>query len=196
MDYFKTSIFLLLIVFSFHTFAAQEEGSSVSVSIDYYCGTAMPNFYSPGNGTLAINSSGHFVADMYNSGNYYSNVTVYELNVTRQNKSFEEGDEMGKVVEEYDKANYTNLSVGEQFYYLKTFNATNSSLENVTELEGWYAGHVTVETSCNTSEANNESNSSTLYNFTRHTSFEVITAYGESGGVNTTGNQTTNKTFP
>ncbi|MFB6145129.1 MAG: NEW3 domain-containing protein [Candidatus Nanohaloarchaea archaeon] len=187
MEYFKTIFFVSLILFTFQVFAASDS-SSVNVGVKYRCDSTISNFYAPGNGTIAKNSTGYFVTEIHNVGNFKANISVDYLNVTKQNSTYYPGDDLGPVVTDYNGTAWKNVPPGDSRYYLQMFNATYD--------KGYYGGHVKQRTTCNSSAANNLSNSTTNFTQKRHVPFKIVTAFGKNGGVNTTGNQTTNKTFP
>ncbi|MFB6144111.1 MAG: hypothetical protein ABEJ98_02250 [Candidatus Nanohaloarchaea archaeon] len=178
---------------------ATDEDTNVAVSVDYSCSTSVLTFSPPGDGIISKNSTGYFNSDIENTGNFPSNVTVEYLNVTKQNETYDPGaDGLGPVVEYYNGSNVTNLPVDDNlstqmidedsFTYQTQFNATYEI--------GHYAAHMNVSTSCDLSKANNETRDFENFSIVVHNNFRIVEAYGEGGGVNTTGNKTTNQTFP
>jgi len=188
---FKVMAFLFVILLTFQVYG--DSDSDVSVDVTHKCEVRITDFVSPGNGTgiVAQNSTGYFTEVVKNTGTLTSNMTVENLSVTEQNDSWSPGEPIGDTVETYNGTNFSNVSMTGERLYSQQFNATMPPYE-----EGWYTARTNVTTDCSDKWKNVSENVSLEDNDSDYVNFRVLKAFGEEGGVNTSGNQTTNKTFP
>ncbi len=191
MKIFKVMAFLFVILLTFQVYG--DSDSDVSVDVTHKCEVRITDFVSPGNGTgiVAQNSTGYFTEVVKNTGTLTSNMTVENLSVTEQNDSWSPGEPIGDTVETYNGTNFSNVSMTGERLYSQQFNATMPPYE-----EGWYTARTNVTTDCSDKWKNVSENVSLEDNDSDYVNFRVLKAFGEEGGVNTSGNQTTNKTFP
>lgn len=187
----KAVAFILVILLTFQVYG--DNDSDVSISVKHNCEVQITDFLSPGNGTglVAQNSTGYFMEVSKNTGTLTSNITVEYLNITKQNDSWSPGEPIGNITDSYNGTNFTNVSMTGERLYDQQFNATVPPYE-----EGWYTARTNVTTSCSDKWKNVSENTSLKDNDSDYLNFQVVKAFGEEGGVNTSGNQTTNQTFP
>ncbi len=188
MDLFKTTAFLFVILLTFQVYG--DDDSDVSVSVSHNCEVRITDFQAPGNGSgfIGQNTTGYFNELVKNTGTLPSNLTVEYINVTDQNSTWEPGDPLGEQVKFYNGTNFSNVSSGGERLYTEDFNATYDT--------GWYTARTNVAVDCMEEDRNVSENTSLKGNDTAYVNFKIIDASGNDGGVNTSGNQSTNETVP
>lgn len=189
--------FILLLFLVMTTLVSADNDSQVSLEVDYSCSTSVHQFEAPGEGLISRNATGYFDAKIKNTGNFPSNVTIEYLNVTSQNYSYTDQSDLGETIVEYNETNITHLPYENDPATDKEEDAVTYQQQfNASYPTGWYAGHLNVSTNCDLSDANNEPSDFENFSIVVHAPFKIVSTFGEGGGVNTTGNETTNNTFP
>lgn len=179
-----------------------DSGSSVKVSVESACLIGHTNFRGPGNTStdipvMGLEEWGAFDTIFYNYGNEDANVSTW-LNVTKEDDLWEPGEPKGAEVD-LTLQNSTGEIRNGSFY--TEFDISNETTENETTyknyVQGYYSaseygtgnftGRMYINYSC---RAKNGSLLETEKYFYDYANFIVLDVPGESGGVNTTGNQT------
>ncbi len=196
------SILMLSALILAGTALADEEGdSSVGVNVEHTCLVGQTNLHAPGNTSTdipvtGIDETGAFSTMFYNYGNVNITASTW-LNVTEEDNMWSPGEPIGDPVD-LSLQNSTDNVVNNSFY--ANFNLTDESpiVYNSGETyiqsylsapeygTGNFTGRMYIEYSC-------ESENGTIHEdkyFLDYANFIVLDVPGQSGGVNTTGNQT------
>jgi len=181
------------------TAIADSDDTSVGVEVDHTCLVGQTELYGPGNTStdppvMGIDRIGAFSTVFYNYGNTQSNVSVW-LNVTKEDEFWSPGDDIGEPVD-LSLQNDTSNVVNNSFY--SEFNLTNESIQSSAKNyiqsyhsvpdygSGNFTGRMFIEYECTSPDGDLEKDKF----FIDYANFIVLDVPGESGGVNTTGNQT------
>lgn len=194
-------LMVLALILAGTALAAEDDGSSIGVNVEHTCLVGQTELHGPGNTStdvpvMGIDETGAFSTMFYNYGNVEINASVW-LNVTEEDDLWSPGEPIGDPVD-LTLQNNTDNVVGNSFY--ANFNLTDESpiVYNSGETyiqsyhsvpdygSGNFTGRMYIEYTC---ESENGTLEKDKY-FLDYANFIVLDVPGESGGVNTTGNQT------
>jgi hypothetical protein len=181
--------------------ADSEEDTSVGVSVNQTCLVGQTDLHGPGNTStdvpvMGIDTIGAFSTMFYNYGNVNVTASVW-LNVTKEDDLWSPGEPIGNSV---DLSLQNNTGNVENNSFYTSFNLTDESPlvynSGETYIQSYHAvpdygpgnftGRMYLEYKC-------ESKDGELHQdkfFLDYANFIVLDVPGQSGGVNTTGNQT------
>jgi len=181
--------------------ADTDDDTSIGVTVEHTCLVGQSELYGPGNTStdvpvMGLDTIGAFSTVFYNYGNVQTDISVW-LNITKENSLWSPGDAVGEPVD-LSLQNNTDNVVNNSFY--SSFNLTNDtstvynsgehyiqSYQSVPDYgAGNFTGRMYIEYSCTSPEGDLEEDKF----FLDYANFIVLDVPGQSGGVNTTGNQT------
>lgn len=198
---------LASIVMAGTTLAAEDGGNTVSINVSHSCQLGQGELYGPGNTStdipvMGIESIGAFSTTFYNYGNVNLTASVW-LNVTKENSTWSPGDPIGNPVDlslQNGSVIGPKTTVVNNSFYTKPITLTNetpivyNSGENY--IQGYksvpdygpgnFTGRMYVEYECQSPTGQLQEDKF----FLDYANFIVLDVPGQSGGVNTTGNQT------
>jgi len=179
-----------------------DEDTSVNVSVNNTCLIGHTDFRGPGNTStnptvMGLDTWGAFDTIFFNYGNADANVSVW-LNVTAEDDVWQPGESVGDEID----LSYQNASNIKNNSFYTSFSMSNETSINYNSwknyIQGYYAspkadytvgnftGRMHINYSCNTPQGKVEKEKF----FYDYANFIVLDVPGQSGGVNTTGNQT------
>lgn len=178
-----------------------ESDSTVNVSVNTTCLIGNHDFRGPGNTStdipvMGLDETGAFDTIFFNYGNADGNVTVW-LNVTKEDDVWEPGESIGNATD-LSKQNTSSTIKNNSFYTTFNMSENTSTIYNSWKTyiqwyqsdssygTGNFTGRMYLNYSCQTSNEKIEKE----IHFFDYANFIVLDVPGESGGVNTTGNQT------
>jgi hypothetical protein len=181
--------------------ADTDDDTSIGVTVEHTCLVGQSELYGPGNTStdvpvMGLDTIGAFSTVFYNYGNVQTDISVW-LNITKENSLWSPGDAVGEPVD-LSLQNNTDNVVNNSFY--SSFNLANDtstvynsgehyiqSYQSVPDYgAGNFTGRMYIEYSCTSPEGDLEEDKF----FLDYANFIVLDVPGQSGGVNTTGNQT------
>jgi hypothetical protein len=198
---------LALILTSTALAADSDEDTSVGVDVEHTCLIGQDELNAPGNTStdvpvMGIDKIGAFSTMFYNYGNVDINASVW-LNVTEQNELWSPGDPVGDPVDlslQNDSVIGPNTSIVNNTFRTHSITMSDESPavynSGANYIQGYhtvpdygsgnFTGRMFVEYSCESPDGDLEKDKF----FLDYANFIVLDVPGESGGVNTTGNNT------